>query len=428
MLRTLEQEPERRYQKAGDVKTAVDTIAGSPHQFAAQARAAAESGRGTATPVERRIQNAAFGLLIAGILSLLGLPGVIAALLVFRPEEVMSRVGPIAGVLIPTTLAYGFVIFSAVHMNRCQSRRLALGGSILLMVLVAGNLAGFFVDLGTGLRILTPGNLLTWVFGIRFLMPGDLIGIPVALWALAVLCDPGVRAAFQNALPQTGRSLRRVHGLVWLAAPALALILAATLFWLPGDQLIIREAPANIGHLTHDARWFEYSVETPVNHRFNLWIEWRKNGHPVTLPDFALADALTPARGKRFKGHAGLVIWTGLTLPGQSTNTIKWEWVLRGGEALSSGSRFAGNPFSGMTVSDSSYGHNSVFRAKAGEEITLAVVRGDRARLEGHPWDPQMTGRADIEMRLKARIDRVPESELSEGPQSSATVKPAGAK
>lgn len=59
-----------------------------------------------------------------------------------------------------------------------------------------------------------------------------------------------------------------------------------------------------------------------------------------------------------------------------------------------------------MSVTDSFYELYPVFRAKAGEEITLVVVRGDRDRLEGHPWDPQMAGRADMEMRLKGRLSQ----------------------
>jgi hypothetical protein len=83
-----------------------------------------------------------------------------------------------------------------------------------------------------------------------------------------------------------------------------------------------------------------------------------------------------------------------------------------------------------MVMTDSSYGHRPVRKIGAGEETTLLVVRGDREKLEGQPWDSKMAGRADVEMYLKARFDKVPENELRETPQSTNSVAPtaSGAK
>ena len=81
-----------------------------------------------------------------------------------------------------------------------------------------------------------------------------------------------------------------------------------------------------------------------------------------------------------------------------------------------------------MAMTDSSYGHTPVRKIRAGEEATLLVVRGDRDKLEGQPWDTKTAGRADVEMHLKARFDEVPENELRETPQSTNAVGPVNSR
>src|SRR5436190_68161 len=109
----------------------------------------------------------------------------------------------------------------------------------------------------------------------------------------------------------------------------------------------------------------------------------------------------------------------------RGTNMIGWTWGLRGCDALSSRADFAEDPFQGMAMTDSSYGHSPLGKIKAGEEATLLVVRGNRDKLEGQAWDSKTAGHADVEMRLKARFDKVPENELRETSQSTNSVRPA---
>jgi hypothetical protein len=80
------------------------------------------------------------------------------------------------------------------------------------------------------------------------------------------------------------------------------------------------------------------------------------------------------------------------------------------------------DPFEGLSLTDSSYGHLPMRKVKAGKEVTLLVVRGARDKLEGQPWDAKLAGRAEVEMHLKTRIDAVPDGELREGPQTNLMV------
>jgi hypothetical protein len=216
-------------------------------------------------------------------------------------------------------------------------------------------------------------------------------------------------------------SLKR---LAWIAVLIL-LAGAVILLWPQGERTLIRETPPNFGHVTGSARFCDYAVEAPVNHRVNFWIEWWRAGQTVTWTDFDLAESFTPARGRRFKGYVDFVIEKNDATRARGTNMIGWTWGLRGGDAFSSRASFAEDPFHGMTMTDSSYGHRPVRKIRAGEEVTLLVVRGGRDKLEGQPWDPKTAGRADVEMHLKARFDTVPENELRETPQSTNSVGPA---
>jgi serine/threonine protein kinase len=213
------------------------------------------------------------------------------------------------------------------------------------------------------------------------------------------------------------------------AVAALGLLLlagAGGILWPRGAATTIRENPPSFGHVSRDARWCDYAVEAPVNHRVNFWLEWWKQGRRVELPDFALAESFTPARGHRFKGYADLVIWKHNPIEQPETNRIKWQWSLRGSDALSSRASYAVDPFEGLELTDSSYGYRPGRKVKTGEELTLLVVRGCRNKLVGQPWDPKMTGRADVEMHLKTRIDSVPEEELREVPQTNVMVQLGG--
>jgi serine/threonine protein kinase len=225
------------------------------------------------------------------------------------------------------------------------------------------------------------------------------------------------------------RNSKRFPARKGLAAAALGLLMlagAGAFLWTRGATITIREVPPTFGHISHDARWCNYAIEAPINHRVNFWVEWWKKGQRIQLPGFDIAESFTPARGRGFKGYADLVIWKHNPVEQAETNRIKWQWGVRGSDAYSSRASYAVNPYEGMSLTDSSYGHAPVRKVKAGDTVTLLVVRGTRAQLEGQPWDPKMAGRAEIEMHLKTRFDRVPDGDLREGPQTNLPVDLAG--
>jgi serine/threonine protein kinase len=189
-----------------------------------------------------------------------------------------------------------------------------------------------------------------------------------------------------------------------------------------GKVIAIRENPPGFGHVTHDSRWCNYIIEVPANHRLNFWIEWWQDGRKSNRTDFTVSDSFAPSRGRPFSGYADLAIWTAASPPGSSNNYVKWQWGLRGSGALSGLGNMAQDPFQGMTVRDSSFGHSPSRMVKPGEIVTLVVLRGDTDFLQGDPWDPRVAGRADVEMHLKARFDALAKADLSDEPKSGPAV------
>ncbi len=154
VLKTLEKEPARRYQHAGDIKSDVESLSSVPRpETAAQDQTAAvrAQGRGPAT-----------ALIATALVNWLALPVLVGAMFWYSRNDELPP--PLAGIVACVILvaASGLILWGALKMRRGES----LGMSRLAAVL--GMIIG----------------------------PGYLIGWPAGIWALAVLTRPEVKAAF----------------------------------------------------------------------------------------------------------------------------------------------------------------------------------------------------------------------------------------
>jgi len=197
VLKSLEKELVRRYQHASEVRTDVESIAAGGAVEISNAAGAVRNEDESGNPIlKRRIQNAALALIVSAVLNLIALPLLLTLLRILRPDFYSSNLGTLAGVLLPPALVYGFVIFCARRMRRLESYRLAIGGSILFLAVTIGDLIGLAVGPASGFKILTPGNIVGLAMGGGILLPGHLIGIPAAVWALSLLRRPEIRGCF----------------------------------------------------------------------------------------------------------------------------------------------------------------------------------------------------------------------------------------
>ncbi len=173
VLKTLEKEPERRYQHASEVKIDVETISSETPAPGPAAEPAIQAEQGDATEaVRHRVWIPAVGLLVAGGINCLAVVGLVLA--GFSSLVVKSFSGQLArfeflpgrarAVVLVVTVGYAvLVILGGWNLMQLRSRRLALWGSVLALFPFSA---------------------------------GSVVGLPMGIWALIVMRNEQVKAAF----------------------------------------------------------------------------------------------------------------------------------------------------------------------------------------------------------------------------------------
>lgn len=171
VLKALEKEPERRYQRASEVKTDIETISSQDHAARPQ-DSSIESLKSSLDyeAARRRVWIPAIGLLIAGGIDCLSSAGAVVGTIIMLIEKGFSGrlIGFLPGsaqLVIVVLMAVNAVIVvsGAWNLMRLRSYRLAVAGSLLAML---------------------PFS------------PGAVIGLPMGIWALLVMSRTRVKAAF----------------------------------------------------------------------------------------------------------------------------------------------------------------------------------------------------------------------------------------
>jgi len=184
VLHTLEKEPSRRYQKASQVKTDLETIAGT-----AAGPGASGLPENLLTAIGRyKVQAPAISMMIVAVLNYVAL-----AILVVSQNTGVPTVS-----LMLMVLLHGLVLIGANQMRRGKTYGLAVTASILVMLLP----------------------------------PACFIGLPLGIWSLVVLSRREVRTSFgipQLPLP-TGTPPARATGSGWTKVIAVVAIAAVTFF------------------------------------------------------------------------------------------------------------------------------------------------------------------------------------------------------
>lgn len=170
VLHALEKEPERRYQQASQVKTDVETIAMTPSSGSSGRQSAPtedQSRLTSAATIHSMVKAPGNWLVATGILNWIAIPLIVYVAVGIAAGKGYSPAGPMLLVSLSAMLFSSVIIVAGFKMKRLESYRLAILGSILAI-------------------LVTPGNI---------------IGLPVGIWALVVLCRREVREAFGRKLP-----------------------------------------------------------------------------------------------------------------------------------------------------------------------------------------------------------------------------------
>ncbi len=181
VLRALVKEPERRYQHASEVKSDVETIATTP----GTAPPAAEVLQAQAWEAARRqVRPAGTGLLVTGILNwaLIVVYSLIGAYVFANLKPGQGMTSFVLAMLV-AVVSSSLMILGGIRMRSLESYRLAVAGAVLSLVI----------------------------------SPGNLVGLPIGIWALAVLSRPQVRQVFKQAPPSAAARLSLANAA--LAAP-----------------------------------------------------------------------------------------------------------------------------------------------------------------------------------------------------------------
>jgi serine/threonine protein kinase len=183
VLHALEKEPERRYQQASQVKTAVETIA------AGAAKPVTLPPVSSNVSIRHQVKLPAIGLAVTGALNwvLSALLFIAMGLIILSETEYQPNPGipyatrgPIILVILLAMLVNGFIIYGALKMMRLERWRAGVAASLLAMIVA----------------------------------PANLIGLPIGIWALVVLGRREVREAMTAPPRPSGRKVKFAIGAV----------------------------------------------------------------------------------------------------------------------------------------------------------------------------------------------------------------------
>lgn len=181
VLKTLEKEPQRRYQHASEVKTDVETISSTrPSAEPAAPVSSVEDRNGgrmvkagdDTEPMRQRVWVPAVGLLVSGGINCLAVVGAVIGALIMLIQRGFSgqlvTFGFLPGaievsIIAAMTVPGAFVLMGGWNLMQLRSHRWALAGSIAALV-------PFF--------------------------PGALLGIPMGIWALVLMNKDEVKRSF----------------------------------------------------------------------------------------------------------------------------------------------------------------------------------------------------------------------------------------
>lgn len=204
VLHALEKEPERRYQRASQVKTAVETIAATPGEATGRKEVKAPLTGAQLKAARDCLITPARGLLVAASIQLL--------------------------------FSFGLILVAPGAAAR-DSDNLLLGFLVLGLIIAFFAVPGALVMIGAVNMLKLRRHTLAVVSSVvAALGPGAIVGLPCGIWALVKLFRPEVREAFDAELPpnewktepdagKLNSARNEVHG------PAIGLIGTGVLDW-----------------------------------------------------------------------------------------------------------------------------------------------------------------------------------------------------
>jgi len=319
VLRTLEKEPDRRYQQASQVSTEVQTIVSTP------GTRPKPHTPPVVTPEEledirARLRIPGLGIFLAGLVNLCLLVVVLLAKSM-KPRGLEPQTWLNLPVLAALFLIPVFVMIGASQMRRLTNYRSAVLASILAMIVP----------------------------------PAAFIGLPFGIWALVLLSRKEVRQAYQQVSPTLPRTTaedsapwRSIKRLCWVLVTGLLLLVVGVLVAsvvLPWLHRVRFEARHVFGS-TVERRFIHSDQEEK---RVLFWdLETDALVEPPLAVEVPQGDQLFAHLGGRMSADARLAKWvkdSGVDLAFAWGRQPKSGWYLMGIGAVRLNPTFHERPF-----------------------------------------------------------------------------------
>jgi len=273
VLRTLEKEPDRRYQHISEVKTDVEAISAGGRSGVSY-RPAADDELET---IRQRIRAPGIGLMIAGLINCgISLLLLVAWSIVSVTSGLTSPGAVITGGIGIVFAATGlFTVVGAQRMMRLQSYGLAVAAGVLQLI---------------------PS-------------PGSLLGLPIGIWALIVLTRHEVHVAFIEVMEKTPEAGNKRMG-----------IIAANIFAAASSLIFLAALIASFG--SREFPWFVLFLGPPL-----LILDLVLYKRWLNQPAFSLGLQSERVRNeiKKMLGRKELL---NAGAPGSTRRKAAWSFIL----------------------------------------------------------------------------------------------------
>jgi serine/threonine protein kinase len=272
VLKTLEKEPEQRYQRASEMKTAIERVS----------TLQAPPSRGTdGQSVLRQMRGPAAGLIATGIANWIGAPLAVLILSQMPSQDVALPQPALPWIGAAVFIVAGLIMLAGLKMMRLQAFPLAVLGSVLAM-------------------LVTPGNL---------------IGLPIGIWSLVVLSQREVREAFAFRTPND--ALVDCRGSAAVVAPRKIAVLA--------DLLIVVAVLATLT-AAGVGLWLWLSPTAPLLKAQTVFTLRSMGVCEVVYATFILASALLIRRMRGYMFVLLCVAIVGIAVPAMLAMNVIMEW------------------------------------------------------------------------------------------------------
>jgi predicted Ser/Thr protein kinase len=418
VLRALESEPERRYQKASQVKTEVEMISSSPSREgnpSTSPQTLSGEEKELIEAARRQVRWPAIALTVVGCLAAaLAVAGIVFGMITASLGDVW--LGGVLGILLIESVIGLFLVVSAGQMRALESYWLALAGTIL--------------------TIMPCGS------------PFYFLRLPIGLWALVALTKANVRAAFKQVacmaeagLPVDTSGATRKSTVRWIRSAVLLILVTVTVGWFgwtwwqdwtdPKGKIWVLFPSDSQWYQTPGLQMYRYKVRVPRGYRLDLFSElWTReplpeNARPPRIWMFGLGN-----------GTFELRLEEGARLLPQGEHQLRWTLACETDHVAGSHGEWAYNPFkeTGIWPPKSSprfmrfdpvallFGREAgpplVIPPEPGETRTVLVLRGvkkggsppgnERDYLNDDAFAEAIqrgeVPRSDVELYLKARL------------------------